>query len=118
YTVLATLMTLSGKVERHRWFLWGSVLMIPVPFLSGEAGWLVAEVGRQPWTVYEILPTWLSVSTHSETYMIFSLTGFILLYTIFAIVELFLMLHFIRKGPGDHTAPAAPEPSGRLAAAT
>ncbi len=117
YLVLGTLMTLSHKVERHRWFLWIAVLMIPVPFLSGEAGWVVAEIGRQPWTVYEVLPTWLSVSTHSETYMIFSLTGFILLYTIFAIVEMFLMLYFIRKGPEDH-APKAAAPSGQLAAAT
>jgi len=116
YTVLATLMTLSGRVERIRWFQMASVAMIAVPFLACEAGWLVAEVGRQPWSVYEILPTWLSASTHSETYMIFSLGGFVLLYTIFAVVEIFLMLYFIRKGPEDHAPEAAP--SGRLAAAT
>jgi cytochrome d ubiquinol oxidase subunit I len=91
--------------------------MIAVPFLACEAGWLVAEVGRQPWTVYETLPTWLSVSTHSEAYMIFSLSGFILLYTIFAIIEMFLMLHFIRKGPDEPEEAAHRPPSGALAAA-
>ena len=101
YMVLATLMTLSHQVEKQRWFQWTAVLMIAVPFLACEAGWLVAEVGRQPWTVNEMLPTWLSASSHSEAYMIFSLTGFILLYTIFAIVEAFLMVHFIRKGPDE-----------------
>ncbi|MFG1477692.1 cytochrome ubiquinol oxidase subunit I [Xanthobacter sp. V4C-4] len=102
YMVLAMLMTLSNKVQEQRWFLRVAVLMIPVPYLACEAGWLVAEVGRQPWTVYEVLPTWLSASTHSVGYMIFSITGFILLYTIFAIIEIFLMLHFIRKGPEVH----------------
>lgn len=101
YLVLASMMTLSGKVGEQRWFQWVAVLMIPVPFLACEVGWLVAEVGRQPWTVNEMLPTWLSASTHSTAYMVFSLGGFILLYTIFAIVEVFLMLHFIRKGPDE-----------------
>ncbi|WP_127091124.1 cytochrome ubiquinol oxidase subunit I [Aquabacter cavernae] len=102
YMVLATMMSLANKVETQRWFQWASVLMIPVPFLACEMGWLVAEVGRQPWSVYEMLPTWLSASTHSVSYMVFSISGFVLLYTIFAIVEIFLMLHFIKKGPEAH----------------
>ncbi len=101
YMVFGMLVSLSNQIEKRRWFLWVGVLMIPVPFLACEMGWLVAEVGRQPWSVYEVLPTWLAASTHSETYMIFSITGFILLYTIFAIIEMFLMVHFIRKGPDE-----------------
>ncbi|MGE4372144.1 MAG: cytochrome ubiquinol oxidase subunit I [Xanthobacter sp.] len=101
YMVFAMLISLTNQVEKRRWFLWLGVFMIPVPFFACEMGWLVAEVGRQPWTVYEMLPTWLSASTHSEAYMIFSISGFVLLYTIFAIIEMFLMVHFIRKGPDD-----------------
>lgn len=111
YLVLATLLSLANQVETKRWFQWGSVLMIPVPFLACEVGWLVAEVGRQPWTVYEMLPTWLSASTHSVPYMVFSLSGFILLYTVFAIVEVFLMLHFVRKGPEPHGPAGVLRPS-------
>jgi len=122
YLVLATLMTLANQVQERRWFLWGAVLMVPAPFLACEFGWLVAEVGRQPWTVNEMLPTWLSVSTHSVPYMVFSLGGFILLYTVFAIVEIFLMLYFIRKGPDEHGSgerggPAAGRPSASGASA-
>lgn len=113
YLVLATLLSLANQVEDRRWFLWGAVLMIPVPFLACEFGWLVAEVGRQPWTVYEMLPTWLSASTHSVSYMVFSLSGFILFYTVFAIVEVYLMVHFVRKGPEEH----GPEGARRLSAA-
>ncbi|WP_409558708.1 cytochrome ubiquinol oxidase subunit I [Brucella pseudogrignonensis] len=114
YFVLSFILTLTNSVHHYRWFLRASVWMIPVPFIACEMGWLVAEVGRQPWTVYEVLPTWLSASTHTVAYMIVSLSGFILLYTIFAIIELFLMLHFIRKGPdaSETTAPAtAPAPA-------
>lgn len=57
-----------------------------------------------------MLPTWLSASTHSVAYMVFSLSGFILLYTAFAIVEVYLMLLFIRKGPEEHGA-AVPVPA-------
>jgi cytochrome bd ubiquinol oxidase subunit I len=102
YFVLASMFTLRNLVERHRWFLHVAVWMIPVPFLTCEAGWLVAEVGRQPWSVYEVLPTWLAASTHGVGYMIFSLCGFILLYSIFIVIEIYLMLRVIRQGPAGH----------------
>ncbi|MGG4774294.1 cytochrome ubiquinol oxidase subunit I [Paenalcaligenes sp. Me52] len=107
YFVGALVLTLSNKVQNNRWFLRCSVWMIPVPFIACEMGWIVAEVGRQPWTVYEMLPTWLSASTHSVTYMIVSLAGFLLFYTIFALIEMYLMIRSIRKGPDDEpTTPA------------
>ena len=107
YFVGALVLTLSNKVQNNRWFLRCAVWMIPVPFIACEMGWIVAEVGRQPWTVYEMLPTWLSASTHSVTYMIVSLAGFLLFYTIFALIEMYLMIRSIRKGPDDEpTTPA------------
>ena len=79
------------------------ILMLPVPFLACELGWLTAELGRQPWTVYEKLPTWISASTHSEGYLYFSLIGFTLIYLVFIIIEMFLMVKFIRQGPAEHS---------------
>ncbi|AKJ67630.1 cytochrome BD oxidase subunit I [Pandoraea thiooxydans] len=102
YFVLAVIYTMRNRVERKRWFLKLAVVMIPVPFLANEAGWVVAELGRQPWTVYGMLPTWMSASTHSVGYMIFSLIGFVSLYTIFIIVEMYLMVRTIRQGPDSH----------------
>src|SRR5690625_5668297 len=67
YFVTAIVMTLRNRVQDSRWFLRASVWMIPVPFLACEMGWLVAEMGRQPWTVFEILPTWLSASTDRKS---------------------------------------------------
>lgn len=108
YFVMAGLFTLRNNVQNQRWFLHVAVWMIPIPFLACEAGWVVAEVGRQPWAVYEVLPTWLSASTHSFEYMAFSLAGFMVLYTIFAIIEFYLMVHFIRKGPDEHAGDTGP----------
>ena len=103
FFVLAVMYTLNDAIAKRRWFLHLAVWMIPIPFLANEAGWLVAELGRQPWTVYGMLPTWMSASTHSVAYMIFSLAGFMLLYSILAVVEMVLMIRAIRKGPdGDN----------------
>ncbi|MBZ9559169.1 MULTISPECIES: cytochrome ubiquinol oxidase subunit I [Modicisalibacter] len=110
FLILAVIYSLRGTLHRHNWFLRLAPWMIPVPFIANEAGWIVAELGRQPWTVYGQLPTWLSASTHSVGYMVFSLIGFVLLYTLFIVIEMFLMVKFIRLGPseGKHESPAEP----------
>jgi cytochrome d ubiquinol oxidase subunit I len=110
FFVLALIYTMRNDIENHRWFLRIAVWMIPVPFLACEAGWLVAEVGRQPWTVFGVLPTWMSASTHSVGYMVFSLIGFVALYTIFIVIEMYLMLRAIRQGPDEaHSEKLPPE---------
>jgi len=123
YFVISVILSLRGDVDRRRRFLKLAPWMIPIPFIACEAGWLTAEVGRQPWTVFGLLPTWMSASTHSVGYMAFSLVGFVLLYSCFIAVEMFLMVRAIRKGPeaehGDGThgeEPAAPAFRGELAA--
>ena len=115
YFVLAVIYTMRNRVERKRWFLRLAVWMIPVPFLANEAGWLVAELGRQPWTVYGVLPTWMSASTHSTGYMIFSLVGFVALYTVFIAIEMYLMVRTIRRGPGDGHETALPDDTRQAA---
>jgi len=105
YFVLAVIYTLFDRVERRRTFLRLAVFAIPLPWIACEMGWLVAEIGRQPWTVYEVLPTWLSVSTHSVAYMAFSLSGFLLLYTVFILIELYLMVRAVRQGPDEPDHP-------------
>ena len=102
FFIAASLFSLRNRLERKPWFLRLAPWMIPVPFIANEAGWLVAELGRQPWTVYGVLPTWMSASTHSVAYMVFSLAGFVLIYSAFIVVEMFLMVRAVRRGPDDH----------------
>ncbi|OCW56617.1 cytochrome ubiquinol oxidase subunit I [Hoeflea olei] len=76
-----------------------AVWMIPAPWIAAEMGWIVAEFGRQPWTVDGVLPTAMSVSALSITEVALTLAGFILFYTVLFVVEVSLMLKYIRKGP-------------------
>ncbi len=115
YFILAVIYTLRNQVEHQRGFLRLALWSIPVPFIACEMGWLVAEIGRQPWTVYQVLPTWMSASTHSVAYMVFSLTGFVVLYSIFIAIEMYLMVRAVRAGP-DADGPDAAGPQGEVAA--
>ncbi|UJF24677.1 cytochrome ubiquinol oxidase subunit I [Suttonella sp. R2A3] len=87
----------TSRPRMLRTLLWS----LPLPWIAIECGWFVAEYGRQPWTVYGVLPTPLSASSLSEATLWGSMAGFIGFYTILAIVEIYLMQRFIRQGPGS-----------------
>ncbi|MDA8092555.1 MAG: cytochrome ubiquinol oxidase subunit I [Betaproteobacteria bacterium] len=84
-----------------RWALW----FIPLPWVAAELGWFVAEIGRQPWTIFGVLPTFLSASTLSTASLYGSLAGFIGFYTLLLVVEMYLMVKFARQGPTLHALP-------------
>jgi len=72
--------------------------------VAAELGWIVAEYGRQPWSISEVLPVYLSVSSVSMGQILFSLSGFVLFYTALLVVELYLMFKYARLGPSSlHT---------------
>lgn len=89
---------------KKRWLLWSALLALPLPWIAAEAGWIVAEVGRQPWTISGILPTHLSVSSLSFNTVFNSLTAIIIFYSLLFIIEMYLMIRFARLGPSSlHT---------------
>ncbi|KGE08389.1 cytochrome d terminal oxidase subunit 1 [Burkholderia gladioli] len=91
-------------LPKRRWFLRWAVWAIPLPWLAAEFGWVVAEVGRQPWTIAGILPTHLSASSLTTTDLYLSLAGFILFYTALFVIEITLMFKYARLGPSSlHT---------------
>ena len=81
--------------------LWSCLLALPLPWLACEAGWFVAEYGRQPWTIYEVLPTDLSVSSLSTGDLIGSVAGFAILYSALLVVEYWLMVRYAKLGPSS-----------------
>jgi cytochrome d ubiquinol oxidase subunit I len=92
------------QLAPQRWLLRLAVFSIPLPWIAAELGWVVAEYGRQPWTIAGILPTHLSASTLQVGNLYFSLAGFILFYTFLLVVEMFLMVKYARRGPSSlHT---------------
>jgi cytochrome bd ubiquinol oxidase subunit I len=73
--------------------------LLPLPWTAAELGWVVAEVERQPWTIDGVLPTFLAVSSVPVSDVWISLAGFLLFYSVLAVVEVFLMVRAIRHGP-------------------
>lgn len=88
----------------QRWLLRLALYSIPLPWIAAEAGWIIAEYGRQPWTISGILPTMLSVSNIAASDVYASLAAFVVFYTALLVVEMYLMLKYIRLGPASlHT---------------
>jgi cytochrome d ubiquinol oxidase subunit I len=85
----------------QRWLQRCALYSIPLPWIAAELGWFVAEYGRQPWIISEILPTSLGVSTLSKQDLYFSLAGFLGFYTLLLVVELYLMFKYARLGPSS-----------------
>jgi cytochrome bd ubiquinol oxidase subunit I len=91
-------------LEKRRWFLRWAVWAIPLPWLAAEFGWIVAEVGRQPWTIAGILPTALSASSLAPSDLYLSIGGFVVFYTALFVIEIMLMFKYARLGPSSlHT---------------
>ncbi|MFC0283967.1 cytochrome ubiquinol oxidase subunit I [Camelimonas abortus] len=91
------------NLETPRWLLWVAVWSIPLPWVAAECGWMVAELGRQPWVIEGVLPTALAVSSLGASTVLMTIIGFTLLYSALIVIEMKLMLRAIRKGPEpDH----------------
>jgi cytochrome d ubiquinol oxidase subunit I len=89
---LALWYSIKGDFAQRPWLLRWALWFLPVPWLACEMGWFVAEYGRQPWTIYGVLPTHLSVSTLTVESLYGSLAGFVGFYTQLLIVEMVRMV--------------------------
>jgi cytochrome d ubiquinol oxidase subunit I len=101
----------TRRLTRYRSFLWIALCTLPLPWIAAELGWVVAEVGRQPWVIEGVLPTFMAVSSISAGNVATTLIGFIVFYTTLAIVDVFLMLKAIKAGPGEAPGSEAGVPS-------
>jgi len=99
--LFATALYLSTRhrSEYHRGFLRVAFWSLPLPWLAAELGWVVAEYGRQPWAIDGVLPTFMGASPVPVGNVIASVAGFVLFYSALAVVEAYLMVRTIRKGP-------------------
>jgi cytochrome d ubiquinol oxidase subunit I len=96
-----------GRLRSSRWFLWAATWLVVTPFLINTAGWLLTESGRQPWIVQGLMTTTNGVSPSvSSTAIWISLSIFILLYGILAVVEGILMFRYARRDLSTEEAPA------------
>ena len=87
------------QLERSRLFLTVAACSLPLPWVAAQLGWIVAEYGRQPWVIEGILPTFLGVSSVSTGQVWFSLIGFVIFYSVLFVVDVFLIVKYVRMGP-------------------
>ena len=81
------------------WHYWTAIALVPLAYIASESGWLVAEFGRQPWTIQDMLPTWVAVSDINGASVALTFFLFLFLFTLMLCVEINIMLKQIKKGP-------------------
>lgn len=87
------------RLEGMRWLLWASLLSIPLVYLAGQAGWIVAEVGRQPWVIEGLLPTKAAISSVSVGAVQTTFFLFVAIFTLFLAIEIRILIKAIKEGP-------------------
>jgi cytochrome bd ubiquinol oxidase subunit I len=110
--VFAGALLWRGRLYRTPWILWPILLSFPLPYIANTAGWMTAEIGRQPWLVYGLLRTGEGYSIHIGTgTALFTLLGFLGLYSVLSILWVVIVYTIIQHGP------ESPERSPHSAAA-
>lgn len=99
---LVLFYTSKNKIENTNWLLKASLWSIPLGYIAGELGWTVAEVGRQPWAIQDVLPLQAAISSISTDSVIITFFLFLFLFTALLIAEIGIMLKQIKKGPEAH----------------
>jgi cytochrome bd ubiquinol oxidase subunit I len=122
-TYFALLMVVSafllwrGKLFTARWALWPLMLSFPLPYIANTAGWMTAEIGRQPWVVYGLLRTEQGYSKYvSAGNSLFTLLGFMGMYTVLSVLFIVLVYRIIHRGPEVPVGAHAPDDSALVKA--
>ena len=99
FMLLFLIASFKPSLLGKRW--WGAIAIacIPISYIVSEAGWLVAEFGRQPWTIQDMLPTWVGVSQLGSSAVMITFFLFLILFTTLLAVEISIMLRAIKEGP-------------------
>ncbi|MEY4504029.1 MAG: cytochrome d ubiquinol oxidase subunit [Pseudomonadota bacterium] len=95
-------LTMANNILKYKKVLWATTLSIPLGYIAAEAGWIVAEVGRQPWAIQGLMPVKIAATNLSDSNVMLSFALFAILFTVLLIAEIKIMLTQIKIGPnGD-----------------
>lgn len=97
--VLVLMLGRKGQITKHRWLQKICLWSIPLAYIASQAGWIVAEVGRQPWVIQDLMPTGAAVSKLQTSSVQLTFFLFLILFTILLIAEIGIMTKAIKKGP-------------------
>lgn len=99
FFALVLFLVYKKDLARMRWMHWVSLLTIPLGYIAGQAGWVVAETGRQPWAIQDMLPTSAAISKLQVGSVQTTFFIFLLIFTVMLIAMIRIMLREIKKGP-------------------
>ena len=106
FFIVMLFFTMKNKVQDYRLLLMLAVITVPLAYVASQAGWIVAEVGRQPWVIQNLMPTIAAVSQISSTNVMITFALFFVVFTALLIAELKIIFGQIKKGPevnsGNH----------------
>lgn len=101
FTFLVVFLSLKNRWGNHKWLLWVALITLPMPWIASEAGWVLAEMGRQPWVVYELMPNLTAVTRLNTSAVQITFWIFLLAFSALFIAEIKIMTTQIKKGPGE-----------------
>ncbi|MDF1546940.1 MAG: cytochrome ubiquinol oxidase subunit I [Bacteroidales bacterium] len=99
--ILVLYFTMKNKIENKKWLLWSALLTIPLAYIASESGWVLAEVGRQPWVIQDLMPNIAAVSQIDASSVQVTFFLFLAIFTTLFIAEVKIMLTQIKKGPAS-----------------
>ena len=99
FFAVVLLVAYRSDLTRYRWLLVSAIIMLPLGYIASESGWLVAEFGRQPWAIQDMLPTWVGVSDVKTGSVMLTFFLFLLLFSTLLVVEVSILWRAIRRGP-------------------
>jgi len=100
--ILTLYYTMINEIEKKRWVLYAALWSIPLAYVAQETGWIVAEAGRQPWAIQDLLPVGMATSNIASTSVMITFWLFAVLFTGLLIAEVKIMTTQIKNGPEEH----------------
>jgi cytochrome d ubiquinol oxidase subunit I len=101
FFALILIFIYKNRIDKKRWLLWLALFSIPLPYIAGQAGWVVAEVGRQPWVIQDYLPTIAAVSQIDASAVQVTFWLFFVVFTTLLIAEISIMTKQVKIGPKE-----------------
>ena len=102
FFIVSLLYVYRSDITKYKWLLIAAIVMLPLGYIASESGWIVAEMGRQPWTIQDMLPTWAAISDLKAGSVALTFFIFLILFTTLLAVEISILCKQIKKGP-EHT---------------
>lgn len=99
FFIVVLFVVYKRDIAKMRWLHWAALALLPLAYIASESGWLVAEFGRQPWTIQDMMPTWVAVSDINSGSVMLTFFIFLALFTTLLAVEVSILCREIKHGP-------------------